>query len=148
MDEVTNTDEENKKTIIMFTARDMAIGAAMKKNEYIATGISIGVVGTALAFMISNKIKNKEKEVVVYDIDTNKVSKEKGDIEEVFEEISASEEQPEVTEDIKVNKKSKKNTEDEKEKSIIDKVNDILKKPSNLEDLQAVIKELNDNEKK
>lgn len=36
----------------------------------------------------------------------------------------------------------------EEESSIMDRINDILKKPSNLDDLKAVIKELKDNEKK
>ena len=60
MDEVTNTDDENKKTIVMFTARDMAIGAILKKNEYILTGVGIGILGTLLALKIINYRKNKK----------------------------------------------------------------------------------------
>lgn len=59
MDEVTNTDDENKKTIIMFTAIDMARGALLKRNEHILTGIGIGIVGTTLALAIGIAIKRK-----------------------------------------------------------------------------------------
>ena len=58
MDEVENTDDANRKTIIMFTARDMAIGAALKRNEYILTGVGIGILGTIL---VSKIIKHKRK---------------------------------------------------------------------------------------
>ena len=60
MDEVDNTDDENKKTIIMFTARDMAIGAVLKRNQYILTGIGIGILGTLLTLKIIRKIKNED----------------------------------------------------------------------------------------
>jgi hypothetical protein len=61
MDEVSGTDDENKKVIAMVTARDMAIGAAMKKGEHILTGVVIGVLGTALTIGIVNKIKKLRK---------------------------------------------------------------------------------------
>ena len=60
MDEVDNTDDENKKTIIMFTARDMVIGAVLKRNQYILTGIGIGILGTLLTLKIIRKIKNED----------------------------------------------------------------------------------------
>jgi hypothetical protein len=138
MDEVTNTDEENKQKIIMFTARDMAIGAAMRRNEHILTGVGIGVLGTTLAFTIGNKIKKKKDEVIVqFDKDgLDKMEEILKEQKDTFKETSAS--QSEVTEDEQV----------DEEKSIMDRVNDILKKPSNLEDLKAVIKELRQSEKK
>lgn len=61
MDEVDNTDDENKKTIIMFTARDMAIGAILKKNEYILTGVGIGILGTLVTLKIINYKKKKDR---------------------------------------------------------------------------------------
>jgi F0F1-type ATP synthase membrane subunit a len=69
MEEVTGTTDENKKTIALITARDMAIGAVIKRSEHILTGLAIGVLGTALTIGIVNKIKknkkNKKKEVQV-----------------------------------------------------------------------------------
>lgn len=63
MNEVTNTDDENKKTIIMFTARDMAIGSILKRKEYILTGMGIGILGTVLTLkMINHKKKLNEEE--------------------------------------------------------------------------------------
>ena len=61
MDEVTDTDDENKKTIIMFTARDMAIGAILKRNEYVLTGVGIGVLGTLITLKIINYKKKKDR---------------------------------------------------------------------------------------
>jgi len=63
MDEVGETDDANKETIMMFTARDMAIGELATKNGHLLTGAAIGVIGTALAFTIYGKIKNKKKDV-------------------------------------------------------------------------------------
>ena len=61
MDEVEGTDDENKKTIIMFTARDMAIGAILKKNEYILTGVGIGILGTLVTLKIIKYKKRKDR---------------------------------------------------------------------------------------
>lgn len=141
MDEVTNTDEENKKTIIMFSARDMAIGAALKRNEHILAGVGIGVVGTALAFTIGSKFRKKKDEVVVQ-VDMDELGKMEDMLKEhkkTFEEESAA------SEEVADEKEDK--TDDEKEKSILDKINDVLKKPANLDDLKAVIEELRNNEK-
>ena len=41
------SDPENKKVISMFTARDMALGAQVSRNNHIAIGVAIGVVSTA-----------------------------------------------------------------------------------------------------
>lgn len=132
MAEVRDTDKENKETIIMFTARDMAIGARLKRNEYIAMGIGIGVVGTLLTYSISDMIING-KEETIYNV-------KKEDIDSVLNEMSA-------TESETVEKEST-DIEDDKKEDILEKVNDILKRPSNLNDLKAVVKELKDNEKK
>lgn len=59
MAEVTNTDDENKEVIAMFTARDMAIGAILKRKEYMLTGVTIGVLGTCLTIGVINKIKER-----------------------------------------------------------------------------------------
>jgi hypothetical protein len=156
MDEVTNTSDENKEVIARFTARDMARGAIFMRDRHILTGVGIGVGVTALAFTIGNKIKNrkKNKEVVEFDLDTmESMLKDEMDEMEVQEDESKEElkaamdelrsafkeesvSQPEVTEE----------QVDEGE-SIMDKINDILKKPSNLDDLKAVIEELRKNEK-
>lgn len=58
---VTGTDDENKKTISYLSAVDMAIGAAVKKNEYLLTGAVIGVLGTALTWKISSVVKKRRK---------------------------------------------------------------------------------------
>lgn len=55
---VTDTTEDNKETIAMFTARDMAMGAILKRKEYIVTGVVIGVVGA----ITTSKIKKVYKE--------------------------------------------------------------------------------------
>lgn len=134
MNEVTNTDEENIKKIIMFTARDMAIGAVLKRNEYIAIGIGIGVGITSLTFAVSNKVTKQKIEMDTYDVHI-----EKRNVNKAFEEVSVS--QSKVVDKKSVNK-------DGNEESILDRVNEILKKPSNLEDLKDIIKELKDNENK
>lgn len=137
---VTGTDEMNKKKISGFVAIDMAMGAELKKTEHVLTGVGIGVVGTALAFTIGNKIKNRKKKdevVVEFDMDTlNTMEEVLKDQKQTFEEEAAASETEEVEE-----------TQDDVEESILDKVHDILKKPSNLEDLKAVIEELRNNEK-
>ena len=61
MDEVEDTDDENKKTIIMFTARDMAIGAILKRKEYILTGVGIGILGTLVTLKIIKHKKKKDR---------------------------------------------------------------------------------------
>lgn len=143
----TVTDEENMKKVSYLSAVDMAIGAAVKRNEHILTGVGIGVLGTTLAFTIGNIIKNKNKD----DMDTNEVSTEKEDIEVAFEEVSVS--QPDITEidedeDEQVVEAPIKNEKKVDENiNIMDKVNDILKKPHNLDDLKAVVEELKNNEK-
>lgn len=130
------TDEDNKKTIIMLSARDMAMGAALKRSEHILTGVGIGVIGTALAFTIGSKIKNKKKDVVVeFDMDSlNKMEEVLKEQKKTFDEESATTDELEEK-------------QDDEEESIMDKINDILKKPSNLEDLKSVIEELRKNEK-
>jgi hypothetical protein len=135
--EVTNTDEENIKKIIMFTSRDMAIGSLIKRNEHIAIGIGIGVGIASLSFAISNKVlkrnieKQIEKEIMINDIN------EKEGAKSAFDEVSVS--QSEIIETESTSKD---------EETIMDRVNAILKKPSNLEDLKSVIREIKDNEKK
>ena len=47
-DEVIS-DEENKKVIAMFTARDMAIGEILTRNRYFAAGLVVGIAATVLA---------------------------------------------------------------------------------------------------
>jgi len=148
MDEVGDMDEENKKTLIMSTARHMAIGAILKRNQHIALGIGIGVGLTIATFTISDKWikKRKENEIIFYDMDAQEVHVDKGKVVMAFEEVSAS--QPEVTEKESEEIETTDGEKIEKKESILDRVNKILKKPSNLEDLKAVIKELKDNEKK
>jgi hypothetical protein len=126
MDEVTNTDDDNRKTIIMFTARDMAIGAMIKRNENIAIGIGIGVGITALTFIISSKLINKKKDDII-------------DI--TFEEILESETEITDNESEEIDDESIEN-----EKPFMDNVNDILKKPSSLKDLKSAINKLKDND--
>jgi hypothetical protein len=126
MDEVSDTDDENKKTLIEFTARDMAMGAMLKRNEHIITGIGIGIIGTALTFVVSSKVmglRHKKRENLYYDADKDRNRKDKVDVEIAYDEVSVSED-------------------------IVERVNEILKKDSNLEELKTIIQEIRDNEKK
>lgn len=84
----------------------------MNQTGYLLAGIAIGVVGTTVAFKLSDKFRKK-------------------DIEETYAEVAVSE-QPEVTEE---------------NISIMDEVQEVLKKPSTEADLKAVIEELRKNEK-
>lgn len=84
----------------------------MNQTGYLLAGIAIGVVGTTVAFKLSDKFRKK-------------------DIEEAYAEVAVSE-QPEVTEE---------------NISIMDEVQEVLKKPSTEADLKAVIEELRKNEK-
>lgn len=82
----------------------------------------------------------KIKETIIYETDTHEVHIKKGNIDEAFDEVSVSE--SEVTD------RETELEENEEKGDILDRINDILKKPQNLDDLKAVIKELKDNEKK
>ena len=73
MDEVTDTDDENKQVIAAFTARDMAIGARLTKGKNIIIGATIGAIGTLAVTESIKKFKNRNKEE---DLEGNKVDSE------------------------------------------------------------------------
>jgi predicted ATPase with chaperone activity len=84
----------------------------MNNTGYLLAGMAIGVIGTTIAFKVSDRFKKK-------------------DIKEAYAEVAVSE-QPEMTEESKV---------------IMEEMEEILKKPSTIADLEAVIEELRKNEK-
>ncbi len=67
--EVSDTSDDNKEVIAMFTARDMAVGAKLTKNKYILTGVAIGLAGSVLTLGINTLVeKRKEGKVTEDDI--------------------------------------------------------------------------------
>lgn len=61
MDELSGVSDETKDVITTFTARDMAIGAAIAKNKFLLAGAAIGSLGAYTAIRINNKMKNRKK---------------------------------------------------------------------------------------
>lgn len=62
-DEVVS-DEENKKVIAMFTARDMAMGEILTKKRHIMLGITIGVWAMVGQAMIWDRYTKKKLEQI------------------------------------------------------------------------------------
>lgn len=110
MHEVRGTDSDDEETLIMYTAKDMAMGAMLKRGEHVMTGIGIGIIGTALAFAVGNKVISLKGEKEI-------------DVDIAYDELSVTNE------------------------DVMERVNDILKKDDNLEDLKSIIEELRANEK-
>lgn len=134
MDEVTGTDEIKGK-VIRWTARDMAIGAMIKRKEHILTGVSIGVVGTTLTFVVGNRIKNKleEDDIKMKDI-----------FKRLFKDSSVEETKiDEETIDEVIDSLSDKTNELRDNVDIIDEVNEILKGSSDLEEKKTAMDKLN-----
>lgn len=135
MDEVGNTSEENKKTIAMFTARDMAIGAAMKRNQHILTGVAIGVVSTVVTMKVIEKIKRRNTEVKE---DNESVPEEQPTVD-VVEEI--------IVEDIPTEEdKELKSTLDDKF-DILEAIQPIKGTSDDIEELKSVLEEIERHER-